>query len=117
MDPSLDRFIRAQQTWDRAFACNIARALIESDPPLVVGIIGRGHLDMAMARLTSFATSASPLSGFCCRHRPACTTSQRTRELRTQSSVSTSRIRRHCPSDCSLLPRKRSPKARSGPIH
>ena len=27
MDPKLDRFIRAQQTWDRAFACNIARAL------------------------------------------------------------------------------------------
>ena len=45
MDPSLDRFIRAQQTWDRAFACNIARALIAPDPPLVVGIIGRGHLE------------------------------------------------------------------------
>jgi uncharacterized iron-regulated protein len=43
--PLLDRFIRAQQTWDRAFACNIARALAEPDPPLVIGIIGRGHLD------------------------------------------------------------------------
>jgi uncharacterized iron-regulated protein len=40
-----DRFIRAQQTWDRAFACNIARALDVVDPPLVVGIIGRGHLE------------------------------------------------------------------------
>ena len=45
MDPKLDRFIRAQQTWDRAFACNIARALERPDPPLVIGIIGRGHLE------------------------------------------------------------------------
>jgi uncharacterized iron-regulated protein len=43
MDPSLDRFIRAQQTWDRAFACNIARALRQPDPPLVIGIIEYGH--------------------------------------------------------------------------
>lgn len=41
----LDRFVRAQQTWDRAFACNIARALTADDPPLVIGIIGRGHLE------------------------------------------------------------------------
>ena len=40
-----DRFVRAQQTWDRAFACNIAAALDRPDPPLVVGIIGRGHLE------------------------------------------------------------------------
>lgn len=40
-----DRFIRAQQTWDRAFACNIAKALEVAEPPLVVGIIGRGHLE------------------------------------------------------------------------
>lgn len=43
-----DRFLRAQQTWDRAFACNIAHALaapgFASDPPLIIGIIGRGHL-------------------------------------------------------------------------
>jgi uncharacterized iron-regulated protein len=45
MDPKLDRFIRAQQTWDRAFACNIARVLKQPDPPLVIGIIGRGHLE------------------------------------------------------------------------
>lgn len=43
-DPALDRFIRAQQTWDRAFACNIARVRSEPDPPLVIGIIGQGHL-------------------------------------------------------------------------
>lgn len=45
MDPSWDRFVRAQQCWDRAFACNIARALDGPEPPLVVGIIGRGHLE------------------------------------------------------------------------
>lgn len=45
MDPKLDRFIRAQQTWDRAFACNIARALMQPGAPLVIGIIGRGHLE------------------------------------------------------------------------
>jgi uncharacterized iron-regulated protein len=45
-DPAtIDRFIRAQQTWDRAFAQNIARALDRPEPPLVVGIIGRGHLE------------------------------------------------------------------------
>jgi uncharacterized iron-regulated protein len=43
-DPVLDRFVRAQQTWDRAFACNIARALRQQDVPLVIGIIGQGHL-------------------------------------------------------------------------
>ncbi|CAH1651035.1 ChaN family lipoprotein [Chelatococcus asaccharovorans] len=44
-DPAFDRFVRAQQTWDRAFACNIARALAERPIALVVGIIGRGHLE------------------------------------------------------------------------
>lgn len=45
---SEDRFIRAQQTWDRAFACNIVHALnadASDSPPLVIGIIGRGHLE------------------------------------------------------------------------
>lgn len=40
-----DRFVRAQQTWDRAFACNIARALADDPGRQVVGIIGRGHLE------------------------------------------------------------------------
>lgn len=40
-----DRFVRAQQTWDRAFACNIAEALDCDDPPVIIGIIGRGHLE------------------------------------------------------------------------
>lgn len=44
-DPEFDRFVRAQQTWDRAFACNIAEAHGNADAPLVVGIIGRGHLE------------------------------------------------------------------------
>lgn len=45
MDPSWDRFVRAQQCWDRAFACNIAAALKAPEAPLVVGVIGRGHLE------------------------------------------------------------------------
>jgi uncharacterized iron-regulated protein len=44
-DPAFDRFVRAQQTWDRAFACNIAAALAASPDALVIGIIGRGHMD------------------------------------------------------------------------
>jgi uncharacterized iron-regulated protein len=40
-----NRFVRAQQTWDRAFACNIAAALEDNARTLVVGIIGRGHLE------------------------------------------------------------------------
>ena len=41
-----DRFIRAQQTWDRAFACGIADHLaVAGEDALVVGIIGRGHLE------------------------------------------------------------------------
>ena len=42
------RFMRAMQAWDRAFACNIASALREAEPgkpPVVIGIIGRGHLE------------------------------------------------------------------------
>lgn len=41
-----DRFVRAQQCWDRSFACRIADHLaVAKDDPLVVGIIGRGHLE------------------------------------------------------------------------
>ncbi|WP_340149384.1 ChaN family lipoprotein [uncultured Sneathiella sp.] len=40
-----DHFTRAQQTWDRAFACNIAKTQTGDNPPLVIGIIGRGHLE------------------------------------------------------------------------
>ncbi|MEB2847959.1 hypothetical protein GAO09_11740 [Rhizobiales bacterium RZME27] len=44
-DAEFDRFVRAQQTWDRAFACGIAAARVKYADPLVVGIIGRGHLE------------------------------------------------------------------------
>lgn len=44
-DPAFARFWRAQQCWDRAFACNIANALAAEPDLLVVGIIGRGHLE------------------------------------------------------------------------
>lgn len=44
-DPAFDRFIRAQGTWDRAFAVNIAKALAKRPDALVIGIIGRGHMD------------------------------------------------------------------------
>lgn len=40
-----DRFLRAQQTWDRAFACGIADHLARAPGDLVIGIIGRGHLE------------------------------------------------------------------------
>lgn len=41
-----DRFVRAQQTWDRAFACNIADYLTSAgEGASIVGIIGRGHLE------------------------------------------------------------------------
>lgn len=44
-DPAFDRFVRAQQVWDRAFACRIAEIASKPDAPLVIGIIGRGHLE------------------------------------------------------------------------
>ncbi|TYC51307.1 ChaN family lipoprotein [Rhodobacterales bacterium] len=44
-DPAFDRFVRAQQVWDRAFACRIADIRQRERPPLVAGIIGRGHLE------------------------------------------------------------------------
>lgn len=44
-DPGFDRFVRAQQTWDRAFACNIAKALEARIAGQIIGIIGRGHME------------------------------------------------------------------------
>ena len=48
--PITGRFLRAQQTWGRAFACNMVHAINNAkkegkEAPLIVGIIGRGHLD------------------------------------------------------------------------
>jgi uncharacterized iron-regulated protein len=44
-DPAFDRFTRAQQAWDRAFACALAEALARRPEALAVGLIGRGHLE------------------------------------------------------------------------
>jgi uncharacterized iron-regulated protein len=41
----LERFVRAQQFWDRAMAEAIAGSGGGSAPPLVVGIMGRGHIE------------------------------------------------------------------------
>jgi uncharacterized iron-regulated protein len=43
--PEFDRFVRAQQVWDRAFACAIAGHLAAAPGGRVVGIMGRGHLE------------------------------------------------------------------------
>jgi uncharacterized iron-regulated protein len=44
-DPAFDRFVRAQQAWDRAFACAIAAALAAAPERAVAALIGRGHLE------------------------------------------------------------------------
>jgi uncharacterized iron-regulated protein len=43
--PEFRRFVEAQLTWDRAMAEMLAREATRSDRPLVIGIIGRGHLE------------------------------------------------------------------------
>ena len=43
--PGFQRFVEAQLTWDRAMAEVLAREAMRSERPLVVGIIGRGHLE------------------------------------------------------------------------
>ena len=45
LDPAFDRFVRAQQVWDRAFACHISDYIEENPGISVAGIIGRGHLE------------------------------------------------------------------------
>jgi len=45
-DPDrFERFVRGQQVWDRAMAEAIATALTERADALVVGIMGRGHIE------------------------------------------------------------------------
>ena len=44
-DPAFDRFVRAQQAWDRAFACALAADLAATPDALALGVIGRGHLE------------------------------------------------------------------------
>lgn len=43
-DPAFDRFVRAQEVWDRAFATRLAARLAGADGPLVIGIMGQGHI-------------------------------------------------------------------------
>ena len=44
-DPAFKRFVEAQLTWDRAMAEVLAREARRSEQPLVVGLIGWGHLE------------------------------------------------------------------------
>ena len=66
-DPAFDRFVRAQQAWDRAFACAIAAALADAPGRLVVGIIGRGHLEHGHGTPAQLPTSGSAASPSRCR--------------------------------------------------
>jgi len=43
-DPVFLRFVESQQVWDRAMAQGIAAAAARSPAPLVVGVMGTGHL-------------------------------------------------------------------------
>jgi uncharacterized iron-regulated protein len=44
-DAGFRRFVDSMQVWDRAMAQAIVHARSTGTPPLVIGIIGRGHLD------------------------------------------------------------------------
>jgi uncharacterized iron-regulated protein len=43
-EPKFRRFVEAMQVWDRAMAQGIAEKLRGDDPPLVVAILGSGHV-------------------------------------------------------------------------
>ena len=44
-DPAFRRFVESQQVWDRAMAQAIAQAASRPGAPLVVGILGKGHVE------------------------------------------------------------------------
>ena len=44
-DPAFRRFVESQQMWDRAMAQAMAQAVSRQGSPLVVGILGRGHVE------------------------------------------------------------------------
>jgi len=44
-ETKFERFVQVQLTWDRAMAEALARATTLSGAPLVVGIVGRGHVE------------------------------------------------------------------------
>jgi uncharacterized iron-regulated protein len=100
-DPALDRFIRAQQTWDRAFACNIARALEQSSPRWLSASSAQAICASVMARRISCMTSASTTSRCCCRHSMPSTMRRRSTVSPTRSFGSmTSNRRHHCRRAC-----------------
>lgn len=45
IDKAFDNFVAAQQTWDRAMAEALAEVRTAGGEPLVVGIVGAGHLE------------------------------------------------------------------------
>ncbi len=44
-DPRFQRFVKVQTTWDRAMAQALAEASARDGSPLVVGVLGNGHLE------------------------------------------------------------------------
>ena len=44
-DPKFKRFVAVQLTWDRAMSERLAGARLGGGKPLVVGVVGRGHLE------------------------------------------------------------------------
>lgn len=44
-DPRFQRFVKVQTTWDRAMAQALAEASTREGSPLVVGVLGNGHLE------------------------------------------------------------------------
>ncbi|MDH3662834.1 MAG: ChaN family lipoprotein [Alphaproteobacteria bacterium] len=44
-DPRFQRFVKVQTTWDRAMAQALVEASARSGSPLVVGVLGSGHLE------------------------------------------------------------------------
>lgn len=66
--PDFGRFAEAQLTWDRAMAEALARAAADNPDALVVGVLGRGHVeygygvphqlaDLGVSGVTSFLTA------------------------------------------------------------
>ncbi len=97
LDPSFDRFVRAQQVWDRAFACNIAAALADGGPPSSSASSGAAMSSMATAHRSSWRTSASRTWPSCCRPMRTASPSSATAALPMPCSGWTNPIRRKPP--------------------
>lgn len=77
-DAGFDHFVEAQLFWDRAFAEALAAAARRPDEPLVIGIMGSGHLannDGVPRQLADLGIDAAVLlpveTGISCRDLPA----------------------------------------------